>query len=271
MNEYLKYRCHGTYNQNYSTQEHKKYIQTEKWKLIRQQALERDGGKCAICGSNNRLEVHHMTYDNWKDEKLEDLVTLCKVCHRVVHDILTGKGDDFKVIYFDTIFLKPALKNYRDLSVYYNIIRNSWSPFYNTKDKYAEIPKTGYSKMPLNYIMEDVVTVDMEQSGMEFEEHILLAYIGAYHCSFVSNGKQLTPRAILDNISDMNYKELKALVNNYGHFYGLSWVEHRVGARNKVNIVLDKKILTIDKREKYIDLGLIIPQKDDSIEEELFG
>jgi len=51
------------------------------WETIRAKVLERDGKKCMECGSANKLEAHHLTYENEGCEKLEDLITLCKSCH----------------------------------------------------------------------------------------------------------------------------------------------------------------------------------------------
>jgi 5-methylcytosine-specific restriction endonuclease McrA len=55
------------------------------WRIIRQAALERDGRRCACCGSKKRLEVHHLTYERAGHELLEDLVTLCQRCHATQH------------------------------------------------------------------------------------------------------------------------------------------------------------------------------------------
>ncbi len=53
---------------------------TEKYRSIRKEALIRDDYKCQIC-KNNAGEVHHLTYENCPNEKLEDLQSLCSKCH----------------------------------------------------------------------------------------------------------------------------------------------------------------------------------------------
>jgi len=59
-----------------------KYIASQSWKEKRRQRLEIDGHKCVVCKSDQRLEVHHLTYENLGNEDvLHDLVTACHDCH----------------------------------------------------------------------------------------------------------------------------------------------------------------------------------------------
>ncbi len=53
---------------------------TEKYRHIRKYALMRDDYKCQIC-KKDAEEVHHLTYENYPNEKLEDLQSLCSKCH----------------------------------------------------------------------------------------------------------------------------------------------------------------------------------------------
>jgi len=52
------------------------------WKAIRWKVMERDGYKCTKCPNTTSLVVHHLTYERYGHELLEDLVTLCTDCHR---------------------------------------------------------------------------------------------------------------------------------------------------------------------------------------------
>jgi len=64
------------------------YLTTTWWLSIRAEVLERDGYQCRRCSKGHtRLEVHHRTYEHKGAEidHLEDLVTLCSSCHRMVH------------------------------------------------------------------------------------------------------------------------------------------------------------------------------------------
>lgn len=56
------------------------HYSTEKYRNVRKQALIRDENKCQICDKNAE-EVHHLTYENFPNEKLEDLQSLCSNCH----------------------------------------------------------------------------------------------------------------------------------------------------------------------------------------------
>ena len=57
------------------------------WKDLREKRLIKDGFKCKQCGSEMNLVVHHINYPTtaWGDEGLDDLVTLCRECHKKVH------------------------------------------------------------------------------------------------------------------------------------------------------------------------------------------
>ena len=39
--------------------EYRVYLASEHWKALRDFTIERDGGKCVLCGSTERLQVHH--------------------------------------------------------------------------------------------------------------------------------------------------------------------------------------------------------------------
>lgn len=76
-----------------------KYIASKEFKEIKDIVFERDNYSCCSCGwniseydpdkkSNKRtLQCHHKTYKHLYDEKnhLDDLSTLCSVCHRAIH------------------------------------------------------------------------------------------------------------------------------------------------------------------------------------------
>lgn len=61
------------------------YLASDKWREKRQRVLQRDGFKCFACGSDVDLNVHHLTYERIYQERIEDLVTLCRSCHRAYH------------------------------------------------------------------------------------------------------------------------------------------------------------------------------------------
>lgn len=62
------------------------YLRSVHWQETRLEALERDGGRCQRCGATERLQVHHITYERLWCEDPDDLVTLCRLCHRQEHE-----------------------------------------------------------------------------------------------------------------------------------------------------------------------------------------
>lgn len=64
---------------------YKEYLQSDAWKAKRKAVLIRDGLRCVLCGHEKNLHVHHVTYDRIYDEDLEDLITVCHVCHSGLH------------------------------------------------------------------------------------------------------------------------------------------------------------------------------------------
>ena len=56
------------------------YLQSEGWKDKRHKRILFDQ-KCAICGSTEALQVHHIRYDNVPYEHMGDLLTVCRICH----------------------------------------------------------------------------------------------------------------------------------------------------------------------------------------------
>jgi hypothetical protein len=70
-------------------QKYSDYIRSAKWRLKRRQAIEAAGGVCQHCGNSrwSGLDVHHVTYDRFGNERPEDLLVLCKVCHKTYDEL----------------------------------------------------------------------------------------------------------------------------------------------------------------------------------------
>lgn len=62
------------------------YLRTQEWQQTRRAKLSQVGHQCRKCGADRPLHVHHLTYDHVGHEWLDELVVLCKACHRDVHD-----------------------------------------------------------------------------------------------------------------------------------------------------------------------------------------
>ena len=78
-------KSHG--NMWMSKQEKLTYFASPKWKSMRQLILSRDNHQCQSCGAKSSLEIHHITYENFGDEDISQLVSLCRDCHQEIHDL----------------------------------------------------------------------------------------------------------------------------------------------------------------------------------------
>lgn len=70
------------------------YVQSKHWKRIK--VLFKHSpfhkGRCYVCGSKEKLELHHKTYERIGHENLDDLQELCDLCHSLAHQLaMTGK------------------------------------------------------------------------------------------------------------------------------------------------------------------------------------
>lgn len=77
-------------------QYHENYKDDKRFGGNKKVVLERDQYKCKLCGSNKRLNVHHIDCSGQTCEpnhELDNLITLCNSCHAMVHGQLR-KGND---------------------------------------------------------------------------------------------------------------------------------------------------------------------------------
>lgn len=66
------------------------YMKSKKWKRIRENYWASDRlKKCFICSieRNPHFHLHHLTYDRFGNEELDDLVPVCSPCHTKIHQI----------------------------------------------------------------------------------------------------------------------------------------------------------------------------------------
>jgi len=64
---------------------YKVYLQSVEWREKAKIIMERDNNKCVLCDTQEKLQVHHKTYDRLYKEEPEDLITLCNSCHKKIH------------------------------------------------------------------------------------------------------------------------------------------------------------------------------------------
>ena len=64
-------------------------LKDPRWKEKAREIKEWDREVCQLCGDSSDLQVHHLCYDNERepwDYPRTALVTLCKNCHKKIHD-----------------------------------------------------------------------------------------------------------------------------------------------------------------------------------------
>jgi hypothetical protein len=61
------------------------YMRSPEWRAKRRWFLKIAGHQCALCGTAERLEVHHTHYLNVGQEPLQDLRVVCRGCHLTAH------------------------------------------------------------------------------------------------------------------------------------------------------------------------------------------
>lgn len=68
------------------------HLASAAWKRFCREVRQRDEERCVTCNSGNeqRLEVHHRTYERLGHELLSDCSTLCRPCHRLITSRIRG-------------------------------------------------------------------------------------------------------------------------------------------------------------------------------------
>lgn len=70
---------------------YEKFLKSSYWDIVRRYKLYRSKFRCSLCNCKGVLHVHHKTYENHGAEHLhlDDLITLCKICHEKFHSVET--------------------------------------------------------------------------------------------------------------------------------------------------------------------------------------
>lgn len=60
------------------------YLKTQHWEQLRVRVAKEYNYTCNGCGEYipNAFEIHHLTYKRVGNEKIDDLVCLCRTCHQ---------------------------------------------------------------------------------------------------------------------------------------------------------------------------------------------
>lgn len=66
---------------------YREYLKSRHWRDTRLRALDKANFRCQVCNTDEKLEVHHRTYEDLGNEQLEDLTVLCQFCHTSFHQV----------------------------------------------------------------------------------------------------------------------------------------------------------------------------------------
>lgn len=83
-----------------------RYIHSAAWRKKADKRLQMDGHTCQVCG-RKATDVHHLTYDRFGHEDMDDLVSLCRKCHEKAEEIY-----DPSVIPWAMDLVKPEGNNF---------------------------------------------------------------------------------------------------------------------------------------------------------------
>jgi hypothetical protein len=64
--------------------EYARYLESQRWRTLARAVRMRAKGKCEICLRANGEECAHLTYERIFNERITDLLWVCKKCHRAL-------------------------------------------------------------------------------------------------------------------------------------------------------------------------------------------
>lgn len=63
------------------------FLKSEHWRLVKISYNKiNTTKKCEICGNTGEMHLHHLTYKNFCDENMNELIRVCKSCHSIIHN-----------------------------------------------------------------------------------------------------------------------------------------------------------------------------------------
>lgn len=78
---------------------YKEYLNSEEWEAKRQDVFRYKGRRCLICGKAKKVQVHHLTYERFGHEDIDDLAPVCERCHKLIH-VAGGKQKGYDAVLF---------------------------------------------------------------------------------------------------------------------------------------------------------------------------
>lgn len=70
----------------YLSTDYREHLSSPEWKIKAHVLRAVVQSRCEWCGTEDSLDVHHVHYRTFRHEQPQDLVVLCRRCHRAAHD-----------------------------------------------------------------------------------------------------------------------------------------------------------------------------------------
>ncbi|MFA5014813.1 MAG: HNH endonuclease signature motif containing protein [Actinomycetota bacterium] len=135
---------------------YEEYLKSDIWKTNRDRFLNTIENKCCVvCLSTIKINVHHRTYKNLGDEKINDLVILCQSCHRKFHAKKIKKKKNNIHLLKTKSDRKLNKKINRTLQSFCSSVASSIWKYYGIK---VGEHTDEYKKIIFNYFMKDGIT-----------------------------------------------------------------------------------------------------------------
>lgn len=123
------------------------------WKELSDRCKQRDGHRCVICKSIKNIEAHH-TRNN---PTVENLITLCKKCHRIV-----GGSNRKLVRELNEIRLNPNSKK-EEIESKFNEVRDVFKKHFEMRER---LNKQYKLKMPKDFYTFEMHGQDTKQTQL---------------------------------------------------------------------------------------------------------
>jgi hypothetical protein len=104
------------------------YFNNPFWKIIRQKRLRIDNFRCYYCG-RPATEVHHLKYNPCGLDRIYNLRSICKECHKLWHEEFeTLPGEHSEENFLKFLELKYSGLSFREIKIYFvNLYRKNYA------------------------------------------------------------------------------------------------------------------------------------------------
>jgi len=116
--------------------EYESYLRSKKWASKKIEVFGLKGRKCQRCSSEERIHVHHASYERLGNEDiLNDLFVLCDNCHNEYH----RRNKNVTIRSTKAFIKKKHLKKQSKKNKIDQILRSGYIPLRNKKYKVSRL------------------------------------------------------------------------------------------------------------------------------------